>query len=146
MLFFFSFVASIFKCSFCLSPRLSHIVSFLIFLYFLNYSFLLYHRGCHPLFFFFCYPLFYMFFFFSSLMLSRINFFLFLSFPLELHFVNFDFLFTEDLTLLRSGFSSSWAITNFFFFSSFWRIDWLQKLSLAEMIPVRDPFSYNKEI
>ena len=26
------------------------------------------------------------------------------------------------------------------------RIDYIQKLSLAEMVPVRDSFSYNKEI
>ena len=74
----------------------------------------------------------FMFFVFCHLFLTVLfhlqvithNFFLFLSFSLELRLVNFDFLFTGEFTLLELVFSFYWFIANFTFcFSSSSRTD-----------------------
>ena len=73
--------------------------------------------------------------FFSSSRLSRMNFFLLLSFSLKLQFVNFDFLFIEDLTLFKLVSSFSRSTANFgLCFSSSWRTDCLVIVSAVSEI------------
>ena len=126
--FLFSFVAFFFKCSFSLSPKLTRFLSFCFavlfchiflsfkieidrhcLLYFFSYTLncfiSLSSRLSRFVFFIFHFYLslniFFLGYYFSSSRLSCINFYLILSFSLELEFVNFDFLLTGDLSLFE---------------------------------------------
>ena len=122
MLFFLSFVVLFLYIHFLSSSRLTRMAFFAFFHIFFDY---------HSYYTFFSFVHFFLYSLFASLRLSHMNFFLLLSFFLQLRFA----LFTGDLTLFELVSSFSWFITNFaFHFYGSWKIDcWIIVSAICEI-------------